>query len=96
MARVAVQKGAKDVIAEGEGALADLADSGRLPIPFGCHSGRCGVCQVQVLEGALAPPGKLEEAILEGFQCPEDVRLACQAFVEGDVRLRAVSDSVPC
>ena len=89
-------KGGREVVAEGKGPLMDLAYHANLPIPFGCQSGRCGVCQVEVLEGCLAPAGQLEEAILEGFRCPEDVRLACQAHLEGDVRLRAVNDAVPC
>jgi ferredoxin len=83
-----------EVVAEGDGSLMDLAYDANLPIPFGCQSGRCGVCQVVVLEGSLAEPGRMEESILECFSCPPEVRLACQAFLEGDVKLRSVNDSV--
>ncbi|MHC4823055.1 MAG: 2Fe-2S iron-sulfur cluster-binding protein [Planctomycetota bacterium] len=92
MANVRIQKVGPEIEAEGEGMLMDLAYEKNLPIPFGCQSGRCGVCQVVVVEGSLADPGNLESAILEGFRCPEDVRLACQAFLEGDVVLRAVNE----
>ncbi|MGB0952074.1 MAG: 2Fe-2S iron-sulfur cluster-binding protein [Planctomycetota bacterium] len=85
-----------EISVQGEGSLMDLAYDANLPIPFGCQSGRCGVCQVEVLEGALAEPGMLEQGILECFKCPPEVRLACQAFIEADVKLRAVSDSVAC
>lgn len=85
-----------EMVVEGEGSLMDLAYEADLPIPFGCQSGRCGVCQVEVLEGSLAEPGMLEQGILECFKCPPEVRLACQAFIDADVKLRAVSDSVAC
>ena len=92
MAKIRIQSPDNMTQVEGEGSLMDLAEIHNLPIPFGCHAGRCGVCQVMVLEGKLAEPGKLEEAILDGFGCPEEVRLACQAFIAGDtdVLLQAV------
>lgn len=92
MAKVRIQKVGQEAVAEGEGMLMDVAYEQDLPIPFGCAAGRCGICQVVVLEGKLAEPGSLESAILEGFRCPDDVRLACQAHLEGDVILRAVND----
>ena len=94
MAKIRIQSPDNTTQVEGEGSLMDLAEIHNLPIPFGCHAGRCGVCQVTVLEGRLAEPGKLEEAILDGFGCPEEVRLACQAFIDddADVLLRAVHE----
>ena len=96
MAEVRMDGKDGEIVAQGEGSLMDLAYEADLPIPFGCQSGRCGVCQVVVVEGALAEAGKLEQGILECFSCPPEVRLACQAFLEGDVKLKAVSDSIAC
>ncbi|MFK5956826.1 MAG: 2Fe-2S iron-sulfur cluster-binding protein [Planctomycetota bacterium] len=90
MAKLRIQHDGSEFVIEGEGLLMDLAYDHDLPISFGCQSGRCGVCQVEVLEGNLAEPGSLEKAILDGFGCPEEVRLACQAFHQTDVLLRAV------
>jgi len=82
-----------EVIAYDHGtSLMDLAESQDLPIPFGCQSGKCGICQVEVLAGALAEAGAFESAVLEGFDCPPDVRLACQAMMgDGRVRLRILN-----
>ncbi|MDA0667908.1 MAG: 2Fe-2S iron-sulfur cluster-binding protein [Planctomycetota bacterium] len=94
MVKVRIQTSDSVTDVEGEGSLMDLAEIHNLPIPFGCHAGRCGVCQVEVIDGKLAEPGKLEEAILEGFGCPKEARLACQAFLDdhADVTLRAVHE----
>jgi ferredoxin len=72
--------------------LLDLAETQDLPIPFGCQSGKCGVCQVKVISGELAEAGAFEAAVLDGFGCDPDVRLACQAVMgEGRVRLRVIN-----
>ena len=75
MAEVRMEGKDGELVVEGEGSLMDLAYEADLPIPFGCQSGRCGVCQVQVIEGALAEPGMLEQGILECFNCPPEVTL---------------------
>lgn len=82
-----------EVVAYEEGSpLMDLAEDQDLPIPFGCQSGKCGICQVEVLSGELAEPGTFEKAVLEGFSCPPGVRLACQAMMgQGRVRLRILN-----
>ncbi len=74
--------------AERGDALLERAQELNLPLPFGCLSARCGVCRVAVLAGALAPPSALETSVLEGFGCAGNVRLACQARIDGDVTLR--------
>jgi adenylate cyclase len=46
---------------------------------------RCGTCRVRVLEGAgaLTPIGELEAAMLKRLHAGADVRLGCQAVVQG-------------
>lgn len=73
--------------------LLDAALDAGLELPFGCMSAKCGVCRVEVLEGAesgLDPPSPLEKVVLAGFHCPDGVRLACQARIAGDVRVRSL------
>lgn len=90
-ARVRVVDEHGEARAEGEGALLDLAMEENLGIPFGCTAARCGVCQVEVLDGALAPASELEQATLQQFGCGPRIRLACQARLAGDVVLRPVN-----
>lgn len=68
------------------------ADYG-LPVPFGCTVGKCGVCRVEVIDGDLAEASRFEEAVLEAFDCPPGVRLACQARLAGDVTVRPMGAS---
>lgn len=55
-------------------------------LPFKCSSGLCGTDRVTVVEGAehLSPPRKRERDRL-GELLDENVRLACQTYVSGDV-----------
>ena len=88
---VDTERGENRAAAEAGEALLDVALGQDLDIPFGCTSARCGICQVEVLDGGLAPAAELERATLEQFGCAPAVRLACQAKLRGDVRLRPVS-----
>lgn len=76
-------------LAPGE-SLQALADDFDVPISFGCFSGRCGFCKVEVLEGAehLGEWNDLERLLLEGSDF-EDHRLACQCRPNGPVRLKS-------
>lgn len=62
------------------------------PVLFGCRTGICGTCVVEVVEGAgaLSPPDEDELEILalyaEGLT---NARLACQIDVGVDITLRA-------
>ncbi len=71
--------------------LMDVSMEEDLPIPFGCTSARCGICQVEVVDGALAPADELEQGTLEQFRCAPNIRLACQAKLQADVSLRPVN-----
>lgn len=62
------------------------------PVLFGCRTGVCGTCVVEVVEGAehLAPPDEDEQEILELYAAGlPRARLACQIDVQGDVKLHA-------
>jgi ferredoxin len=51
-----------------------------LGVPFGCHSGNCGTCEIQVISGEehLSPLSASEEDFgLEGGR-----RLACQCVIK--------------
>ena len=92
-ATVTVDAGDGPVEASGDDGdyLMDIAMEEDLPIPFGCTSARCGICQVEVIGGALAPADELEQGTLDQFRCAPTVRLACQAKLKGDVSLRPVN-----
>ncbi len=48
--------------------------------------GRCGHCRVQV-EGPLGPPSPVEKRVLTPGDRARGVRLACQARIEGDLKV---------
>lgn len=72
------------------GSLHEACVEQSLPVPFGCTVGKCGVCRVRVVEGKLAPASAFERAVLEGFGCEPDVRLACQAKWSEDVTIETL------
>lgn len=58
-----------------------------LGVPFGCRSGFCTTCRIEIIEGAenLAPPNVQERT--HGF--PPNERLACQTVIKkGTVKIR--------
>ena len=62
------------------------------PVLFGCRTGICGTCVVEVVEGAdkLAPPDEDEQEILELYaEGMSNARLACQIDLSTDIRVRA-------
>jgi ferredoxin len=65
-------------------------------ISFGCRSGACGACAIEVLSGlqTLGERAESEARFLESLgYAGEQFRLACQCRVGGDVVLRtAISD----
>ncbi len=77
------------------GALLDIADERRLPIPFSCRSATCATCHIEVLEGAelLEAPLDDEIMLLDVVGGPAGSRLACQAVVKpgsGVLKIRPV------
>jgi|SRR6185295_19197427 ferredoxin len=78
-------------------ALVDLCDAHTAPIPFNCRVASCGTCRIHVLEGGeqLLPPAEDELDLLDVFNAPPGIRLACQARLgPGAVRvhIKAIQD----
>ncbi|NML33058.1 2Fe-2S iron-sulfur cluster-binding protein [Paraburkholderia antibiotica] len=67
---------------------------GQESIPFGCRSGACGACVIEVLSGtdALGTRHEPEATFLQklGF-AGEQFRLACQCRLAGDVTVSAAA-----
>jgi len=71
--------------------LAEDLDITRSPVLFGCRTGICGTCVVEVVKGAESIPGPDEDEleILELYaEGMPNARLACQIDVQGDLLLR--------
>jgi ferredoxin len=63
-------------------------------IPFGCRSGACGACLIEIVEGTapFSEKGSEEEAFLAVLGYPGDsYRLACQCRLRANVTIRPVS-----
>lgn len=67
------------VDAEAGGRLLDICDAALIDVPFGCRTGACGTCLVEVIAGAqyLAGPSQEEQAGLLGMGGQPRDRLAC-------------------
>lgn len=64
-----------------------VARKNHVAIRFGCASARCGTCAVKVSDpSALLPMQVNEEGLLKrmNLSTAGDVRLACQARIEGN------------
>lgn len=64
-------------------------------IPFGCRSGSCGACVIEVLEGltSLGEPDHDELDFLEDLgRTGGNHRLACQCRLRGDATVRVADD----
>ncbi|MGW1838518.1 2Fe-2S iron-sulfur cluster-binding protein [Streptomyces sp. BBFR2] len=65
-------------------------------IPFGCRSGACGACVIEVLEGfsALGEPDDDELDFLEDLgRTGGGHRLACRCRLGGDATVRVADDT---
>jgi ferredoxin len=79
------------------GALVDVCDEHRAPVPFSCKAANCATCRVEVLEGEdeLLPMKDDERDLLDLCGAPPHVRLACQAKMKpglARLRVRPVDD----
>jgi len=71
--------------------LLDAAQRADIPITHVCQgNGRCSTCRVQIVEGQenVSPPSNTEKLIAVQMGFGETIRLACQAKVTGDVKVR--------
>jgi ferredoxin len=67
----------------GDNLLAALASAGCC-IPTGCRNGGCGVCKVQILEGAFER-GKMSAACVDQSSATAGFVLACRTFPTSDL-----------
>jgi len=81
--------GKEKVIRAGATILA-AANQVEVPLAQSCSGeGVCGWCRVSVVEGAdnLAPPGTLEQQLMQEKEFKANERAACLARVKGDVTI---------
>jgi len=78
-------------VATGESLLAAALHQG-IGLPYGCRNGQCGSCAAQLLQGEVAYPEGVPEA-LEGRS--QETCLTCQAVPRSDliIRVREVTTS---
>jgi len=75
--------------------LAIELDATTSPLLFGCRTGVCGTCLVEVQEGLenLPPPDAEEKELLEVLTDHPRARLACQIQVSSALRLKPLASS---
>jgi ferredoxin len=80
------------VLAEGAN-LSEHLTVENSPVLFGCRTGICGTCLVQV-DGDISPPGDEEQDLLD-VVAPGDprARLACQLELTADIELTVPEES---
>ena len=71
--------------------LSEVLDATNSPVLFGCRTGICGTCVIEV-EGDLPPPEDEEKELLELY-APDNpkARLACQIELTGPIRVRPLN-----
>lgn len=68
----------------------DVSEKIGAGIIYGCREGDCGTCMMQVVEGwnNLTEPSVLEERVLRENNAARHQRLACQAQILGDCKVK--------
>ena len=67
--------------------LSEILDCGNSPVLFGCRTGICGTCLIQITAGSecLNAPSEDEKEFLEIVsEGRKDLRLACQVKSSGN------------
>ena len=80
------------VLSEGL-SLAEELTAGNSPVLFGCRSGLCGTCliEVEVMEGRLDDPEPDEKEALDVYAPGnEKARLACQLKLTASLQIRKI------
>jgi ferredoxin len=75
--------------------LAGMEALARKGIPAGCRGGGCGVCKVQVESGPVRA-AKMSRACISAEEERQGLVLACRAYPQGDLKLRAVDRLARC
>lgn len=82
-----------DVVLPVGAALSEHLDATNSPLLFGCRTGLCGTCLVQVT-GTFPPPDDEEQEMLEVFaEDDPEARLACQLRCTGDITIAPHPDA---
>jgi ferredoxin len=68
----------------------DVSEKVGSGIIYGCREGDCGTCCMEVVEGHnnLTSPSLIEDKVLREMSAGRHQRLACQAQVLGDVKVK--------
>lgn len=71
--------------------LSEVLDAKNSPLLFGCRTGICGTCVIEV-EGDLPEPDEEEREMLEVY-APDNpkARLACQIELSSAIRVRPLN-----
>ncbi len=71
--------------------LSEVLDANNSPLLFGCRTGICGTCVIEV-EGELPEADDEEKELLEIY-APDNpkARLACQIELNSDLRVRPLN-----
>lgn len=77
-------------VTEGQ-TLSEELDASNSPLLFGCRSGICGTCIIEVDTGDLPPPDEEEQEIIE-LHAPDNpkARLACQINLTCDISIKPI------
>jgi adenylate cyclase len=71
--------------------ILDAAKNAGIPLVHVCQgNARCSTCRVQVLEGSghTSPRSGVEQTIADQMGFGDDIRLACQTRITGDIKVR--------
>ena len=75
--------------------LGGMEQLGRKGIPVGCRGGGCGVCKVRI-ESGRARCGRMSRCHVSAEEEAQGYVLACRAYPESDLALRAVDRMARC
>lgn len=70
----------------GQSILGAMIAAGRRPIAVGCRSGGCGVCRVQVVNGAYTT-GRMNRAVVSEAEEAAGILLACKTLPTSDITI---------
>ena len=71
--------------------ILDVAQRSSIPLTHVCQgNARCSTCRIQIIDGIehVSPRSGPENDIAQRMGFGQDIRLACQAKISGDVRVR--------
>lgn len=88
------EEGQPSVLLKEGSALSEHLNIKNSPVLFGCRTGICGTCAIEITEGleSLHPRTREEEDLLEVLTPDRpSCRLACQLRINASIKLRKIS-----